>query len=357
MLSGSPLENESALRDLAQISINALKDLEMAKKQLQENDLRIQEANKMANERVGEITRVNHQLQEQISYVENMTRSIQEKNTQLQNDVKSVIVEKSNYRKLNELLKSDLQNVIKKEKELTVKQAFLERRIKEQSGALERSEKMAMIGQLTSKLAHDIRNPISKIKFSHDILCQSQNLNVMDKIKNRNRIDSEITNITHIIEDVLEFVRMSGLDLREHTIKHVLDVTINHLEIPPTVNLKIEGDDVAVICDDRKLQAVFVNLIKNSLEAIHNQGYVTIKILSSSTGVEIYFEDSGEGISPVVQSRMFEPLFTTKQNGSGLGLAICKMIIEQHGGRLEYKNHPSAFSVILPNTGQKITAR
>jgi len=358
MLSGSPIENDSVLRDLAQISIKALKDLEISKKQLQENDLQMQEANRMANERVNEITKVNHNLQEQISYVENMTKTIQEKNANLENAVREVIVEKSTYRRLNEQLKTDLGNVIKKEKELSVKQIFLERKIQEQSGALMRTEKMAMIGQLTSRLAQDLRNPLTKIKLAHEILCQAQKMQVMEKIKNQQRINDGVSNMVHIIEDVLEFVRMSELDLRKHTLKNILDTSISKLEVPSTVNLTIEGNDMVVLCDDRKIEVVFGNILKNALEAIKGQGYVSVKILSNASNVEIYFEDSGEGVGPIVQSKMFEPMFSTKQNGNGLGLAICKMIVEQHGGRLDYKNHPSAFSVILPkNIGQKILAR
>jgi signal transduction histidine kinase len=355
MLSGSPLENDPVLRDLAEISVNALKDLELAKKELKENDFRMQEMNKMANERVQEMTKVNHQLQEKISFVENMTKSIQEKNAHLENELKSVSLEKINYSKLNELLKIDLGKVIKKEKELSIKQIFLEKKIQEQSSDLMRTEKMAMIGQFTSRLAHDIRNPLTKLKISHEILSQAQNLSVMDKIKHQQRITDAIINITHIIEDVLEFVRMSELNLRENTLKNILNASIENLDIPSSVNVKIEGDDTSILCDNRKLEAVFVNILKNALEAIKNQGYITIKILNNDSNTEIYFEDSGEGISQVVQSKMYEPMFTTKQHGSGLGLAICKMIVEQHGGKLIYKNHPSAFSVILPKTNKTKT--
>lgn len=355
MLTDSPLENDPVLRDLAQISINALKDLELAKKELKENDFRMQEMNKMANERVAEMTKVNHQLQEKISFVENMTKSIQEKNAHLENELKSISVEKSNYSKLNELLKIDLGKVIKKEKELSIKQIFLEKKIQEQSSDLMRSEKMAMIGQFTSRLAHDIRNPLSKLRMSHDILCQSPNISVMDKIKNQQRITDAISKITHIIEDVLEFVRMSELNLKQNTLKQILNASIDNLEIPSSVNLKIEGNDMPILCDERKLEAVFVNLIKNALEAIRGQGYITVKMLNNDSSIEVYFEDSGEGISSEVQTKMFEPMFTTKQHGSGLGLAICKMIIEQHGGKLIYKNHPSAFSVILPKTNKQKT--
>jgi len=347
MLNNS-LEKDPVLRDLTEISVNALRDLELAKKELQESDLQMKEANRLANERVNEISQVNHQLQEKISFVENMTKSIQEKNAHLEKEIKSVSVEKTNYHKLNGLLKEDLSKVIKKEKELAIKQIFLEKRIKNQEGDLMRNQKMSIIGQFTSRLAHDMRNPLSKLKMSHDIMCELPNMKVLEKIKHQQRIENCISKMTHLIEDVLEFVRMSELDLKENSLKEVLNSSIEDIEFSSSINLKIKGDDIAILCDRRKLEAVFVNLLTNAIDAIHNDGYVKIEILDNENNVEIYFEDSGEGVDPNLQSKIFDPMFTTKQHGSGLGLAICKMIVDQHGGRLIYKNHPSAFSVILP---------
>ena len=83
LVSDSVTKDESVLKNLTEISVNALKDLEIAKKELKENDLKMQEMNKLANERVAEMSRVNQNLQDKISFVENMTKSIQEKNEKL----------------------------------------------------------------------------------------------------------------------------------------------------------------------------------------------------------------------------------------------------------------------------------
>ncbi|WP_299291215.1 HAMP domain-containing sensor histidine kinase [Nitrosopumilus sp.] len=348
LVSDSVSKDDSVLKNLTEISVNALKDLDLAKKELKENDLKMQEMNKLANERVEEMSRVNQNLQDKISFVENMTKSIQEKNEKLETELKSTLGEKANYHKLNSMLKDDLAKVIKKEKELALKQVFLEKKIEDQSDDLVRSEKMAIIGQFTSRLAHDIRNPLSKLKMSHDILCESPNLKVMEKIKYQQRISTNILKMTHIIEDVLEFVRMTKLELRENSLKPIINSALEDLTIPKKVTLTIDENDATVLCDARKLDAVFVNILTNSLDAVKDSGYIEIKIIDMKNSVEIYFEDSGEGISPDIQEKIFEPMFTTKQHGSGLGLSICKMIVEQHGGKLVYRNHPSAFSVILP---------
>ncbi|MCE9652650.1 MAG: ATP-binding protein [Nitrosarchaeum sp.] len=168
--------------------------------------------------------------------------------------------------------------------------------------------------------------------------------------ENKQKTNNDISNMAYFIEDLLDTVRRSEIYLSKYTLKNILDTSISKLKIPSTVDLRIQGNDVSILCDDRKLQVVFGNLLKYSIEAIKGQGYVSVKILSNVSDVEINFEDSGEGIESVEQNRMFEPMFSTKQNGSGLGLAISKMIVEQHGGKLVYKNHPSAFSIILPRS-------
>ncbi|AJW70524.1 sensor histidine kinase [Nitrosopumilus adriaticus] len=358
MLVDNPVERDPVLRDLTEISVNALKDLELARKELKENDLQMQEMNKLANERVNEMSRVNQQLQDKISFVENMTKSMQEKNEHLEKELKITETEKINYSKLNALLKEDLSKVIKKEKELSIKQIFLEKKVKEQAENLLKGEKMSIIGTFTSRLAHDIRNPLSKLKMSHDILCNSPNMPVLDKIKHQQRIESAISNMTHIIEDVLEFVRMSELDMKETPIKTIIKSSMESITVPSSVKLEIKGDDRAALCDSRKLEAVFVNLLTNAIEAIRGKGYVAIKIMDNGNNIEICFEDSGAGVIPSLQGKIFEPMFTTKQHGTGLGLAICKMIVEQHGGKLLYKNTPSAFSVLLPKiNNHKMVAR
>lgn len=349
MLSNShSYEKNDVLKNLSEITANALRDLELTKKELQENDLHMKEMNKLANERVEEMSKVNQQLQNKISFVENVTKTIQEKNTKLESDIKIVKTEKERYHKLNENLKVDLGKIIKKEKELSVKQIFLENKIAEQSDNLERTEKIAIIGQFTSRLAHDMRNPLSKLKMSHEILCNNPNLKVLEKIKHQGKIDKSISDMVHIIEDVLEFVRVSELKIKESFLDELIESSISSVDIPPNVKLETSKSNIKILCDSKKLEAVFINLLTNALHAIDNNGYIRIRINENNDHIKINFEDSGIGINQKNESKVFEPMFSTKTHGTGLGLAICKIIIGQHGGNITYKNHPSEFSVHIP---------
>ena len=193
-----------------------------------------------------------------------------------------------------------------------------------------------------------MRNPLSRLKMSHEILCNNPNLNVLEKIKHQQRIDSSISTIVRIIEDVLEFVRISDLHMNEMLLDDVISSAIEGLNIPSNVKIERIGDPIHVLCDLKKLEAVFVNLLTNALDAIEKNGKIRIKTIVTSKNVVIQFEDSGVGVPPGDETKIFDPMFTTKSYGSGLGLTICKMIVEQHGGKLVYRNPPSIFSVFLP---------
>ena len=154
--------------------------------------------------------------------------------------------------------------------------------------------------------------------------------------------------MSHQVDDVLDFVRTSELKLQPYYILDIINIVKDSITIPNDVKVKVEQQNVRINCDYRKIEAVITNLLLNAIQAVGTQGEVNIRIIDNVNDVLIAFEDSGPGIEPQNLSKIFEPLFTTKQLGTGLGLSICKSIIEQHGGSVSVKNNPTTFLIRLP---------
>ncbi|HEX5458236.1 MAG TPA: porin PorA family protein [Candidatus Nitrosotalea sp.] len=221
------------------------------------------------------------------------------------------------------------------------KQKIIEARIKR-----EKDEKLTIIGLLSSRLAHDIRNPLAVIKNGISLL----KYEVADQ-KSQERfdmIDKAVSTITHQINDVMDFVRSKPLVIRENSIIDIINKSIKSLVIPETVTINIESSDIKAKCDSKQLEIVFNNLITNAMEAMNYQGIVTINVREADGFAHIDIQDMGSGVPLDIMDKIFDPLFTTKQTGTGLGLVSCKNIVEQHGGKITVANNPTTFTIILP---------
>lgn len=218
-----------------------------------------------------------------------------------------------------------------------------------ESHAMMKNERLGAIGQLSASMAHDLKNPLATIKTSA-IIIQKQTINKDPEIeKAMQRMDRAIFRMSHQIDDVLNFVRMTPLNLSEKKISEIINDSIDSLEILNNIKLKIQDSDFIILCDVKKLETVFINIILNAIQAIGNlEGNINIKSKSNNESVEIEISDSGPKIPSEILEKVFEPLFTTKEKGTGLGLSSCRNIIEQHGGTISAKNNPTTFTIILP---------
>jgi signal transduction histidine kinase len=235
--------------------------------------------------------------------------------------------------------------------ELIEQRDNLENLIEEKTHEILKSERLSAIGELSGRLAHDLRNPLSVMKMSIDLIKQSppdSKLSDENVTKRIDLIEKSIDRISHQVDDVLGYVRNSPLNLKNASLKDLVQSSIDKVNIPKDIQIEISKKDVNIDCDAIKLDAVFINLIINSIQAMHNGGKIEIKISEQNNLVILKFIDSGEGIPDENISKIFEPLFTTKQKGTGLGLASCKNIIEQHQGEISVKNNPTTFTIILP---------
>ncbi len=208
-------------------------------------------------------------------------------------------------------------------------------------------EKLSSIGMLAARMAHDMLNPLSNIKMGIEYLKKRTNWEEKE-IKTLNIIDRAIDRISFQVQDVLNFVKTDSLEITRVSLLELLRHVVKSQTIPETVNYTLPKNDIEIFCDDKKIEVVFTNLLRNSIDAINSQGTVEIRFIDLGDKAKIEFEDSGKGISEEHKAKIFEPLFTTKQRGTGLGLTSVKTIIERHDGSITFSNNPTVFSIILP---------
>lgn len=212
-----------------------------------------------------------------------------------------------------------------------------------------RNERLIAIGQVAASMAHNIKNPLAIIKSSSEIIKRISKNEDMDQADAMTRMNQAIDRISHQIDDVLNFVRITSLDSKSVNINSIFESAVKSLEIPKNISIELPKDDFVIKCDVRKLEIVFINLILNAIQAIGQDiGKVTIKSSQVDGELMIEVQDSGPGIPDDVIARIFEPLTTSKQKGTGLGLSTCKNIVEQHGGTIMARNNPTTFVLRLP---------
>lgn len=225
------------------------------------------------------------------------------------------------------------------------------------------SEKLASLGTLLSGVAHELNNPLSNISTSAQIL--SEEIEVADlEFKNSllHQIIEQSDRARDIVRSLLEFSRMHAFQKQTLVLKPLINETIVLLrgQVPSEVDIQVDvPDDLKITADKQRLQQVFLNLIKNAIDAIGEEGHVWISVQEVMTEknkreIEIFIEDDGPGIPHEDLPKIFDPFFTTKDvgHGSGLGLFVVHDIIEWHGGTIKVESRPgegTTFIIWLPD--------
>jgi len=221
--------------------------------------------------------------------------------------------------------------------------------------ALVTSERLSSIGSLSSRLAHDLRNPLSVIKNSMEILKFRLNDNMDENINHQiAMVGRAVSRMSHQIEDVLDFVNIASLKLENSSLITVIESAILSTDIPKSVKINLPKNSVTIKCDPYRMEVVISNLLKNASQAMEGKGEISIRVLDQKEDVLIEIEDQGQGIPQENMDKIFEPLFTTKQSGTGLGLASCISIVEKHGGSISVRNNPTVFTVQLPKVHKNV---
>ena len=262
---------------------------------------------------------------------------------------KLFINEKKQTKEINQKLKENLSRIAISEQKLIHQRDDLEIELREKNKRLVQVERLSAIGELTARLAHDLRNPLTVIKGVVEI---SKTKNKPQKNsfteKQLSMMERAISRMSNQIDDVLEFVKIQSLRTSRNSLLDTLGLSLAKIQKSDDVKIIIPEKDIECVYDVDKIEVVFDNLITNAFQSINGNGCITIRMIDLENDVIIEVEDSGPGVSNDIMLKIFEPLFTTKKKGTGLGLVSCKSIIEQHGGSISVKNKPSVFTIKLP---------
>lgn len=240
--------------------------------------------------------------------------------------------------------------------------APLQVQLYESQAIIARQEKLAALGSLAAGVAHEIRNPLTAIKFRLFSLKKSLHPRLVDN-EDADVIAAEISRLERIVRDFLEFARPSEPDTASVSAQQLLE-EVARLMRPQLeesgVNLKVsDHNGVWLRVDFQQIKQVLINLIRNAAESIEGEGTVTLRAYTDAAPLAgkrlavsvVEVADTGRGIPPEISRRLFDPFFTTKENGSGLGLSIAARIVEKHGGELVFESQPNrgtTFKLLLP---------
>ncbi len=343
------LEGElSEFEEFSNFTDKAFDELDQAKVELEDKAVQIKEIASKSSEQFTGAIKMNSALKKKTDFLQELTSSLNTRNAELEKMNKELQKQKTENGNLTSDLRRNLEKVVLKEKELELQRDFLSRQVDEKTDELLKSEKLAVIGELASRMAHDLRNPLSIIKNVIEIMEAKPKLKIEEKLQYYGKLRRAMNRMSHQVDDVLDFVRASDLKLQRYSILDLIISAKDNITIPNDVKIIVEEIDAKLNCDYRKIEAVFSNLMLNAVQAIGNKGEVNVRIMENSADIVVIVEDTGPGISNEIMNQIFDPLFTTKQLGTGLGLSICKNIVEQHGGNISLKNDPTTFIVRLP---------
>ncbi len=227
---------------------------------------------------------------------------------------------------------------------------------------LQRKDRLAAMGELIGRIAHEIRNPLGSVELFASLLQRDLASNLPAK-RYAEQISQAVQSMDRLLANLLLYTRPARMARGWHLSAPLIHDSITlgaHAvtKVPIEIRVDIDPDISSLWCHDGQLKQVILNLVVNAVQAMPNGGVLTISLqkeLPQTLGipsVRLTVRDSGVGIDPDHRSRVFDPFFTTKDEGTGLGLAIVYSIVDAHQGRIDVHStigQGTTFTILLPH--------
>jgi signal transduction histidine kinase len=221
--------------------------------------------------------------------------------------------------------------------------------------SLAHAEKLAAIGELTARVAHEIRNPVAAARSLAQQLASEPGSPFAEE---HGIILTELDRVEREVRSLLRFARRDELTVAATDLRQLVDATVGELGTrfeASGIAVTVSGDaGITVAADREKIRQVLVNLLENACDALtegSDPKRIVVDVRRENGAAGLHVTDSGPGVAPELLGRLFEPFFTQKAKGTGLGLAIAKRTVEAHGGRIMAAAAPESglsFRIELP---------
>jgi signal transduction histidine kinase len=228
------------------------------------------------------------------------------------------------------------------------------REIRESQYETIQSEKVSAIAQLASGVGHELRNPLGVIKASAYFLKMMLGEDIDKRVlKHVILLENAVSDSDRIIAGLMEFARPDQPTIVKVDVNQSIKETMESIAIPGHIETSydLSNDLFLINADAKQIKQVFSAIINNAIQAMPEQGMLSIKTKSADDFIEVTISDTGFGMKEEDLPHIFEPLFTAKAKGIGLGLALVKRNLDMQGGDISVEsrlNHGSTFTTKFP---------
>ncbi len=306
-----------------------------------------EELERRVEQRTAELNKANERV---IRLNEELERRVEERTAELNMANERVMrMNEELERRVNERtaeLNEANENVTKLNEELEKRVLDRTAELRRAQADLLRSERLVALGQLTATVAHELRNPLGAIRTGVYLISSRVKDRGLGVEKALGRTDRSITRCDNIISELLDYTRITELDLETLSFDNWLKDVLSEQTLPEGITLReeIQTAGVQVAIDQDRFRRVVINVFNNACEAMREDQAkgnsdrnlsITVTTKTANDRFEVAFKDTGPGIEPEVLEKIFEPLYSTKSFGVGLGLPTVRQVMEQHGGGID----------------------